>query len=158
MPGVAQDHRNRSAASGLGRALRLLGSEALPHEVHVVPSHAWLIARGVLARSPRPPDRTACVHPRKRAQIVVQMPEVVHVHGKGPTKSSVKLSTGMDLDVRVVPEESFGAALNYFTGNKDHNVALRRLALARKLKLNEYGIFRGDRAIAGKTEEEIYTD
>jgi len=94
--------------------------------------------------------------PEAVMDFVVQMPEVVHVHGKGPTKSSVKLSTGMDLDVRVVPEESFGAALNYFTGNKDHNVALRRLALARKLKLNEYGIFRGDRAIAGKTEEEVY--
>lgn len=88
--------------------------------------------------------------------FVASMPEVVHVHGKGPTKSSVKLGTGMDLDVRVVPEESFGAALNYFTGSKDHNVALRRLALERNLKLNEYGVFRGDRAIAGKTEEEVY--
>jgi DNA polymerase (family 10) len=88
--------------------------------------------------------------------FVVNMPEVIHVHGKGPTKSSVKLGTGMDLDVRVVPEESFGAALNYFTGSKDHNVALRRLALERKLKLNEYGVFRGDKAIAGKTEEEVY--
>lgn len=95
-------------------------------------------------------------HPEKVMEFVVQMPEVVHIHGKGPTKSSVKLATGMDLDVRVVPEESFGAALNYFTGSKDHNVALRRLALERKLKLNEYGIFRGDKAIAGRTEEDVY--
>jgi DNA polymerase (family 10) len=86
----------------------------------------------------------------------VSMQEVIHVHGKGPTKSSVKLNTGMDVDVRVVPAESFGAALNYFTGSKDHNVALRRLAIERKLKLNEYGVFRGDRAIAGRTEEEVY--
>ncbi len=86
----------------------------------------------------------------------VAMPEVIHVHGKGPTKSSVKLDTGMDVDVRVVPAESFGAALNYFTGSKDHNVALRRLAIERKLKLNEYGVFRGERAIAGRTEEDVY--
>ena len=86
----------------------------------------------------------------------VGMPEVVHVHGKGSTKSSVKLNTGMDVDLRVVPAESFGAALNYFTGSKDHNVALRRMAIERKLKLNEYGVFRGEKAIAGKTEEEVY--
>jgi len=86
----------------------------------------------------------------------VSMPEVVHIHGKGQTKSSVKLNTGMDVDVRVVPQESFGAALCYFTGSKDHNVALRRLAIEKKLKLNEYGVFRGEKSIAGKTEEEVY--
>ena len=86
----------------------------------------------------------------------VGMPEVVHVHGKGHTKSSVKLDTGMDVDLRVVPAESFGAALNYFTGSKDHNVALRRIAIEKKLKLNEYGVFRGETSIAGTTEEEVY--
>ena len=86
----------------------------------------------------------------------VAMPEVVHVHGKGPTKSSVKLNTGMDLDLRVVPADSFGAALNYFTGSKAHNVVLRRLAQEKRLKLNEYGVFRGATAIAGRTEEEVY--
>jgi len=86
----------------------------------------------------------------------VGMPEVVHIHGKGHTKSSVKLNTGMDVDLRVVPAESFGAALNYFTGSKDHNVALRRIAIDKHLKLNEYGVFRGDQAVAGKTEEEVY--
>jgi DNA polymerase (family 10) len=86
----------------------------------------------------------------------VAMPEVVHVHGKGHTKSSVKLESGMDVDLRVVPAESFGAALNYFTGSKAHNVALRRIAQEKKLKLNEYGIFRGEKAIAGRSEEEVY--
>jgi DNA polymerase (family 10) len=89
-------------------------------------------------------------------EYFVRMPEVVHVHGKGSTKSSVKLNTGMDVDVRVVPAASFGAALSYFTGSKDHNVALRRIAIEQQLKLNEYGVFRGDKAIAGKTEEEVY--
>ena len=84
------------------------------------------------------------------------MPEVVHVHGSGATKASVRLATGIDADLRVVPAASFGAALNYFTGSKDHNVALRRLALERGLKLNEYGLFDGERQIAGATEAELY--
>jgi len=88
--------------------------------------------------------------------MLVSMPEVVHVHGKGTTKSSVKLSSGMDVDVRVVPAQSFGAALAYFTGSKAHNVTLRKIAIERKLKLNEYGVFRGERSIAGRTEEEVY--
>ncbi len=86
----------------------------------------------------------------------VAMKSVVHVHGKGGTKSSVKLASGMDVDLRVVPAESWGAALNYFTGSKDHNVTLRRIALSKKWKLNEYGVFRGKKQIAGETEEEVY--
>lgn len=89
-------------------------------------------------------------------EYFVNMPEVQYVHGKGHTKSSVKLHMGMDLDLRVVPPESWGAALNYFTGSKAHNVALRRIAMEKGLKLNEYGLFRGDRAVAGKTEEDVY--
>jgi DNA polymerase (family 10) len=95
-------------------------------------------------------------HPDAVMDLFAGMPEVVHVHGKGHTKSSVKLATGMDVDLRVVPAESFGAALNYFTGSKDHNVALRRIAIEKHLKLNEYGVFRGEQSIAGKTEEEVY--
>jgi len=84
------------------------------------------------------------------------MPEVEKVHAKGETKSSVRLDLGLDADVRVVPLESFGAALQYFTGNKDHNIELRKIAQDKKLKLNEYGVFRGKKQIAGKTEEEVY--
>ncbi len=94
--------------------------------------------------------------PEAVMDFFVSMPEVQYVHGKGHTKSSVKLHMGMDLDLRVVPAQSWGAALSYFTGSKAHNVALRRLAMERGLKLNEYGLFRGDRAIAGQTEEEVY--
>lgn len=86
----------------------------------------------------------------------VSMPEVTHVHGKGVTKTMVKLKNGMDVDLRVVAKESFGAALNYFTGSKDHNVALRRIAQEKGLKLNEYGLYRGEKPIAGETEEGIY--
>jgi len=86
----------------------------------------------------------------------VALPEVAHIYGKGPTKTMVRLRSGMDADLRVVPAESWGAALHYFTGAKDHNVALRRIAIERGCKLNEYGVFKGDRAIAGRTEEEVY--
>lgn len=84
------------------------------------------------------------------------LPEVVHVHARGATKTSVRLAAGIDADLRVVPEESFGAALCYFTGSKAHNVALRRIAQSRGLKLNEYGLFDGSRRLAGETEEEVY--
>jgi len=84
------------------------------------------------------------------------MPEVINVYAKGGTKSAIKIKNGLDVDLRVVPEESFGAALNYFTGSKDHNVAMRRIAMDKGYKLNEYGLFRGKKQIAGGTEEEIY--
>ena len=87
---------------------------------------------------------------------VAVMPGVAEVIAKGATKTSVRLDIGLQVDVRVVPPESYGAALNYFTGSRDHNIALRQIAQDRGLKLNEYGLFRGDVAIAGKTEEEIY--
>lgn len=76
---------------------------------------------------------------------------------KGPTRSSVRLVGGFQVDLRVVPEESFGAALQYFTGSKDHNVAVRLRAEKRGLKLNEYGLFDPEgRTLAGREEEEVY--
>ncbi len=84
------------------------------------------------------------------------MPEVVHVHGRGETKTSVRLGRGLDCDLRVVPAESFGAALQYFTGSKAHNVALRKRAQKRGWKLSEYGLFEGSTRLAGRTEAEIY--
>ena len=86
----------------------------------------------------------------------VSMPEVVDVISKGTTKSTIKLKNGMDADIRVLQEENFGAALQYFTGGKDHNVALRRIAQEKGWKLSEYGLFEGDKQIAGKAEEEVY--
>lgn len=94
--------------------------------------------------------------PTKVMDFFVSMPEVIDIIGKGATKSSVKLKNGMDADVRVLPEESFGAALQYFTGSKDHNIALRRIAQDKGWKLSEYGIFKGSKQIAGRTEEEVY--
>lgn len=108
-------------------------------------------------------------NPKPAMDAFVSMPDVAKVFAHGETKSAVKLKGGLDVDLRVVPKESYGAALNYFTGSKDHNVALRQIAIKKGLKLNEYGLFQenkkakkqeskvgGERQIAGKTEEEIY--
>ena len=94
--------------------------------------------------------------PSEVADFFVSMPEVVQILEKGSTKSAVKLSTGMNADIRILPEESFGAALQYFTGNKPHNIVLRTIALDKDWKLNEYGIFQKNKQIAGRTEEEVY--
>lgn len=94
--------------------------------------------------------------PQKVMDRFLGLPFIAHVYGKGPTKTNIKLKNGLDADLRVVPKESFGAAVNYFTGSKDHNIALRELAIKKGWKLNEYGLFRGKKMIAGKTEEKIY--
>ena len=81
---------------------------------------------------------------------------VAKVLAHGPTRTAVVLRSGLQVDVRAVPEESHGAALLYFTGSKAHNIALRAIAVHRGWKLNEYGLFSGKRRIAGLTEEDIY--
>jgi len=84
---------------------------------------------------------------------------VREVLAAGPTKGSAIIQTQtvpVHVDVRVVPQESFGAAAQYFTGSKEHNVRLREIAIKAKLKLNEYGLFKGDKTVAGPVEEEIY--
>lgn len=94
--------------------------------------------------------------PEKVMDYFTGMDEVVKVWAKGLTKSSARLKGGYDCDLRVIKKESFGAALQYFTGNKYHNILTRRLAMKKGLKLNEYGVFHGGKKIAGKTEEEVY--
>jgi len=81
---------------------------------------------------------------------------VSEVTARGPTKMTVRLRSGLQLDLRIVPEESYGAALQYFTGSKEHSIALRRRAMDQGLKINEYGVFRGNQRVAGRTEEEVY--
>jgi DNA polymerase (family 10) len=81
---------------------------------------------------------------------------VAEVLAHGPTRATVVLRSGLQVDVRAVPEQSYGAALLYFTGSKAHNIALRGLANEHDRKLNEYGLFSGKRRIAGATEEDVY--
>jgi DNA polymerase (family X) len=81
--------------------------------------------------------------------------DVDEVLSKGKTRSSVRLRMGLQVDLRVVEDRSYGAALYYFTGSKAHNVATRGIAVDRGLKINEYGVFRGEKQIAGETEEDV---
>lgn len=88
-------------------------------------------------------------------------PEIKEILASGPTRASALLASGLQVDVRVVPAESFGAAMYYFTGSKAHNIAVRRLAQAKGLKINEYGVFKtakggAGRRVAGETEESVF--
>lgn len=86
----------------------------------------------------------------------VDYEDVQKVISKGKTRSSVVLRSGLQVDLRVMPEVSYGAALHYFTGSKAHNIAVRKIAVKKNLKINEYGVFKGDDRVAGKTEKEVY--
>jgi DNA polymerase (family 10) len=86
----------------------------------------------------------------------VKLPAIKQVIARGETRVTAIIEGGIQVDVRAVPRESYGAALQYFTGSKDHSVRLRTVALHRGLKLNEYGVFRGEKRIGGKDENEVY--
>ncbi len=101
----------------------------------------------ILAVSPKP---------KEVMDIFTSMKGVETVLAKGITKSSIRMSSGIQIDLRIVEESSFGSALQYFTGSKEHNIALRKIAIKRGWKLNEYGLFEGEKKIAGREEEEIY--
>src|SRR3989338_1052521 len=103
-------------------------------------------------------DLLAVADAKELMDVFVKMPKVQRVLAKGSTKSSVLLREGVSVDVRVLPAESYGAALQYFTGSKEHNIALRNLALDKGLKLSEYGLFerKSEKLVAGKSEEEVY--
>jgi len=96
---------------------------------------------------------------QKIIKYFVKHPKTVQVLAEGDTKGSILLETELgerQVDLRIVEESSFGAALQYFTGSKAHNIKLRGLAKDKGLKISEYGVFRGEKKIAGKTEEEVY--
>lgn len=95
--------------------------------------------------------------PEKLMKYFTSFYEIDYIYGQGLTKAMIRLKNGLDVDLRVVPKESFGAALAYFTGSKEHNVQMRELAIKKGWKLNEYGLFdENEKKIGGKTEEEIY--
>jgi DNA polymerase (family 10) len=90
------------------------------------------------------------------AEAFLGYDDVRQVLARGETKCSVALRSGLQVDLRIVPRSSYGAALHYFTGSKPHNIAVRLLGVKRHLKINEYGIFRGSRQIGGRTEHEVF--
>ena len=95
-------------------------------------------------------------NPNKVMDFFVSLPGVEKIWGKGTTKSSVRMDRGFNVDLRVVRNKSYGSALQYFTGSKEHNIATRKIAISRGLKLNEYGVFKGKKMIAGWTEKGVY--
>lgn len=97
-----------------------------------------------------------CKESSKVMDAFVHYENVGKVVAQGDTRSTVVLRSGVQMDLRVVPEESYGAALHYFTGSKAHNIAVRTLGVKKGLKINEYGVFKGKKRIAGKTEEEVF--
>jgi DNA polymerase (family X) len=82
--------------------------------------------------------------------------DVTQVASQGDTRSTVRLSGGLQVDLRVVDPGCFGAAMQYFTGSQAHNIELRKIAQSKNLKLNEYGVFKGTKCISGRTEQEVY--
>jgi len=143
---------------------------------------AWDLAQGIMAqiRAGTPVDQMEAAGSLRRMRetigdidilVTSDQPEAVmerfvnldvvgEVLAHGPTKSSIRTYAGIQADLRVVAPESFGAALQYFTGSKQHNIKLRDLAVRMKLKLNEYGVFdvsgEAERRVGGRTEEEMY--
>jgi DNA polymerase (family 10) len=95
-------------------------------------------------------------NPKKVMDFFVSLPDIVKIWGRGRTKSSIRLKEGFDVDLRVVAQKSYGSALQYFTGSKEHNIETRKIAIDKGLKLNEYGVFRGKKMIAGWSELGVY--
>ena len=93
---------------------------------------------------------------KKIIHAFTHLPEVKEILASGDTKASVIVEGGTQIDLRVVEEESYGAALQYFTGSKGHNIHLRRIAKAKGIKINEYGLFKGEKRIGGKEEKDVY--
>jgi DNA polymerase (family 10) len=98
----------------------------------------------------------SCTNPSAVIARFGKFGDVTHVASQGDTRSTVRLSSGLQVDLRVVEPAAFGAAMQYFTGSQAHNIELRKVAQAKQLKLNEYGVYRGSKCIAGRTETEVY--
>src|SRR3972149_3554077 len=142
----------------LGIALPL--AEELIFEISRIPGTEGTIAAGSLRRMKETVGDIDILIMAENGERVVKaftkLSLVKEVLASGDTKGSVILKNGMQVDLRVVEPGSYGAALQYFTGSKAHNIKLRTIALDKGLKINEYGVFRGTENIAGETEEEIY--
>ncbi len=110
----------------------------------------------LVVSSPEASSPSAKKNSEKVMDFFVALPGVKKIWGKGGTKASVHMAQGFDMDLRVVPAKSYGAALQYFTGSQAHNIATRKMAIDKGLKLSEYGVFSGSKMIAGKTEQEVY--
>jgi DNA polymerase (family 10) len=135
-------------------------ADALREELRQVPGVRQVVAAGSLRRAKETVgDLDLLVTAEADAPVMERFAahaQVREVLSQGSTKSTVILQSGLQVDLRVVPEESLGAALHYFTGSKAHNIAVRRLGQQKGLKVNEYGVFKGDKLVAGDSEESVF--
>jgi DNA polymerase (family X) len=99
---------------------------------------------------------TVTQHPDEVMDYFTQMDLVDDIIVRGHSKSTVRLYNGMDADIRVFKEADFGSAIVYFTGSRELNIHLRKIAISKSMKLNEYGVFRGDERLAGRTESDVF--
>src|SRR5262249_17835920 len=140
-----------------------LEAEAVAASLHALPQVVRLQVAGsirrckeivkdadIVARVGQVDDRMAVM------EALVGLPSIASITGKGDTKTSVVMHSGMALDLRVVTDDEYPYALHHFSGSKEHNVALRGMAHARGIKMNEYGLFRGDALITCRDEADIY--
>lgn len=149
---------------GAGGRIRLAVAEPIAGSLEGYLNGIEEVGEAVVAGSYRRRQETVgdldiVVASKKGGEVIekfVEYEDVERIVSKGKTRSSVALRSGLQADLRVVKKESFGAALLYFTGSQPHHVALRDMSLKKKLKISEYGVFKGEKRIAGKSEEEIY--
>jgi len=160
-----QDILKRIEFAKKGKGRRIIGEVwPLIKEIEKVLSEVDGVKHAIAAGSVRRMKETigdidylvAANDPEPVMDFFVRMPAVQEVIGRGSAKAFVRLEGGIDADLLVVPEESWGAALQYFTGSKEHSVELRKIAITKGLRLNEWGVYRGEKRVAGKTEEEVY--
>ena len=148
----------------LTRKKRMLLSEALDLSNYIIQKLKPFTLKISPAGSLRRMDETigdidllaTSKQPQKLMQIFTSLPEIKKILAKGPTKSIIVLKNNLQIDIRVVPNDCYGSALQYFTGNKQHNITLRKIAIKKHYKLSEYGLFHKNKRIA-TTEKEIYS-
>lgn len=136
-----------------------LGEPLLRHLSETKGVKQAIIAGSYRRRKETVGDLDILVTAKKGAHVMERFTgyeDVDEVVSQGSTRATVRLRGGLQVDLRLVPEVSYGAALHYFTGSKAHNVALRRIAVEKGWKLNEYGLFKGRKRLAGRSEEEVY--
>ncbi len=148
------------------RKVRILLGRALPVAKEIVNelSKLKVVKKAIVGGSLRRMEETigdvdilvAANSYNEVVNFFTRMPNVKKILAKGDTKSSIITNDDMQVDLRIVKENSFGSALQYFTGNKEHNIHVRDIAIRKGMKLSEYGLFKGDKQIAGRTEKEVY--
>ncbi|MBN2028950.1 DNA polymerase/3'-5' exonuclease PolX [bacterium] len=155
--GIALREKGRERIS-LGIALPLV--ERLIHELRKIPHVGRIYPAGSVRRMCETVGDIDILVEAEESERVIDtfgsFSEITRMISRGKTKSSVLIEGDLQVDLRVIPRDSFGAALQYFTGSKAHNVRLRRIAKKQGCQINEYGIFRGEKKIGGAKEEDIY--